>query len=169
MHSAQQNHDFEPKIIAFVCTWCTYAGADLAGTSRLKYPANVRLIRVPCTGRIDATFLLKAFENGADAVIVSGCHPGDCHYVEQNYKAIRRFDLLKRVLAGLGVEEQRVRLIWASAAEGLLLAQEIDQMVAEVRPLGPLNWKKIAWPDDLFPEGEAAAAQISLSAGGSHA
>lgn len=160
---------FEPLIIGFTCNWCSYRAADGAGMARIKYSPNVRLIRLMCSGRMDPMFVLKALAEGADGVLVSGCHPGDCHYVEQNYKAIRRFDLLKRVLAGLGVEEQRVRLIWASAAEGLLLAQEIDKMVAEVRPLGPLNWKKIAWPDDMLQEGEAAAPQISLSTGGSHA
>jgi len=158
---------FEPLIVGFTCNWCSYRAADGAGMARIKYAPNVRLIRLMCSGRMDPIFILKALAGGADGVLVSGCHPGDCHYVEQNFKAIRRFDLLKRVLAGLGVEEQRVRLVWASAAEGLLLAQEIDQMVAEVRALGPLNWKAIAWPDDLGED--LSLAPADLISGGSHA
>ncbi len=156
--------EFEPLIVGFTCNWCSYRAADGAGMARIKYAPNVRLIRLMCSGRMDPMFVLKALSQGADGVLVSGCHPGDCHYVEQNYKAIRRFDLLKRVLAGLGVEEGRVRLVWASAAEGLLLAEEINKMVAEVKQLGPLNWKQIAWPDEISDEAPAA-----LSAGGIHA
>ncbi len=131
---------FEPVIIGFTCNWCSYRAADLAGTARVKYPPNVRLIRLMCSGRLDPTFVLKAFAGGADGVLVTGCHPGECHYLEQNYKAMRRFRLLQRTLAQLGVEPGRVRLVWASAAEGVRLAHEIERVVEEVRALGPLNW-----------------------------
>ena len=131
---------FEPVIIGFTCNWCSYRAADLAGTSRIKYPPNVRLIRLMCSGRLDPTFVLKALASGADGVMITGCHPGECHYLEQNYKAMRRFQLLRRTLAQLGIEPQRVKLIWASAAEGVRLADEIGKIVEEVRSLGPLNW-----------------------------
>lgn len=131
---------FEPVIIGFTCNWCSYRAADLAGTSRIKYPPNVRLIRLMCSGRLDPTFVLKALASGADGVMITGCHPGECHYLEQNYKAMRRFQLLQRTLAQLGIEPQRVKLIWASAAEGVRLADEIGKIVEEVRALGPLNW-----------------------------
>ncbi|MEW5717877.1 MAG: hydrogenase iron-sulfur subunit [Chloroflexota bacterium] len=133
---------FEPTIVGFTCNWCSYRAADLAGMSRIKYAPNVRLIRLMCSGRLDPQFVFKALAEGADGVLISGCHPGDCHYVEQNYKTMRRFALLKKTLAALGIEEARVKLVWASAAEGNILAEEIDKMVAEVRALGPLNWKK---------------------------
>jgi F420-non-reducing hydrogenase iron-sulfur subunit len=136
----QQNDQFEPVIIGFTCNWCSYRAADLAGTARIKYPPNVRLIRLMCSGRLDPTFVLKALAGGADGVLITGCHPGECHYIEQNYKAMRRFHLLQRTLAGMGVEPERVRLVWASAAEGGRLAQEIARMVEDVRALGPLNW-----------------------------
>lgn len=132
---------FEPIIVGFTCNWCSYRAADLAGMSRIKYAPNVRLIRLMCSGRVDPQFVFKALAEGADGVLITGCHPGDCHYVEQNYKTMRRFALLKRMLTALGVEEARVKLVWASAAEGSILAEEIDQMVAEIKALGPLNWK----------------------------
>ncbi len=131
---------FEPVIIGFTCNWCSYRAADLAGTARVKYPPNVRLIRLMCSGRLDPTFVLHALANGADAVMITGCHPGECHYIEQNYKALRRFLLLRRTLAGMGIEPQRVQLVWASAAEGARLAEEIARIVEEVRALGPLHW-----------------------------
>jgi F420-non-reducing hydrogenase iron-sulfur subunit len=131
---------FEPVIIGFTCNWCSYRAADLAGTARTKYPPNVRLIRLMCSGRLDPTFVLKAFAEGADAVMVSGCHPGECHYIEQNIKALRRFQLLQRTIEGLGIEPQRLQLVWASAAEGVRLANEIARITEEVRALGPLNW-----------------------------
>jgi F420-non-reducing hydrogenase iron-sulfur subunit len=133
---------FEPLIIGFTCNWCSYRAADLAGTSRIKYPPNVRLIRLMCSGRLDPTFIFKALASGADAVMITGCHPGECHYIEQNYKALRRYLLVRRTLAQLGVEPERVKLVWASAAEGLHLAQEITKFTEEVRALGPLNWPK---------------------------
>ena len=107
---------FEPVIIGFTCNWCSYRAADMAGTARMKYAPNVRLIRLMCSGRLDPAFILKAFAGGADAVLVSGCHPGDCHYVEQNYKALRRYQLLKRLLIQMGIEPGRLKLLWASAA-----------------------------------------------------
>ncbi|MBI4785882.1 MAG: hydrogenase iron-sulfur subunit [Chloroflexi bacterium] len=135
------NH-FEPTIIGFTCNWCSYRAADLAGMARIKYAPNVRFIRLMCSGRLDPQFVFKALADGADGVLITGCHPGDCHYVEQNYKTLRRFALLKRMLAAMGVEDGRVKLVWASAAEGNILADEINRMVEEVRALGPLNWKK---------------------------
>ena len=133
---------FEPIIIGFTCNWCSYRAADGAGTARTKYPPNIRLIRLMCSGRLDPTFVLKAFANGADGVMVAGCHPGDCHYVEQNYKTIRRFKMLQRTLAQLGIEQGRIRLVWASAAEGNMLVKQMVDFIEEVRALGPLNWPK---------------------------
>ena len=132
--------NFEPVIIGFTCNWCSYRAADLAGTARVKYPPNIRLIRMMCSGRLDPAFVMKAFANGADGVMISGCHPGECHYIEQNYKALRRYLLLRRTLKGMGIEPERVKLVWASAAEGVRLAEEITKMVEEIRALGPLNW-----------------------------
>ena len=131
---------FEPVIIGFTCNWCSYRAADMAGMARMKYAPNVRLIRLMCSGRLDPTFVLKAFADGADGVLVSGCHPGDCHYVEQNYKMLRRFHLLIRLLKQMGIEPERIKLVWASAAEGAIFADEINKFVEQVRALGPLNW-----------------------------
>jgi len=136
------SEQFEPIIVGFTCNWCSYRAADMAGTSRTKYAPNVRLIRLMCSGRLDPTFVMKALSNGADGVLITGCHPGECHYLEQNYKALRRHLLLRRVLKGLGIEPERVKLVWASAAEGVKLAHEINTFVEEVRELGPLNWNK---------------------------
>ena len=147
--------DFEPVIIGFTCNWCSYRAADVAGTTRLKYAPNVRLIRLMCSGRIDPTFVLKALSEGADGVLISGCHPGDCHYLEQNYKAMRRHRLLQRTLAQLGIEPERVHLTWASAAEGAKLAETIDRFVAQVRALGPLRWPARPRPEAV--SGQAAA------------
>jgi F420-non-reducing hydrogenase iron-sulfur subunit len=130
---------FEPRIIGFFCNWCSYTGADLAGTSRTEYEPNVRIIRVMCSGRIDPTFVLKAFEHGADGVLLAGCHLGDCHYIEGNKKALRRFILLKRMLSDMGIADERLRLEWISASEGALVAEVIDEMTARLRELGPLN------------------------------
>jgi F420-non-reducing hydrogenase iron-sulfur subunit len=135
-----ETKSFEPVIIGFTCNWCSYRAADLAGTARVKYAPNVRLIRMMCSGRLDPTFVLKALSSGADGVMITGCHPGECHYIEQNYKALRRYLLLRRTLAQLGIEPGRVKLVWASAAEGVKLAEEINKMVEEVRALGPLQW-----------------------------
>jgi F420-non-reducing hydrogenase iron-sulfur subunit len=131
---------FEPKIIAFVCNWCTYAGADLAGTSRLKYAPNVRLVRFPCTGRIDYQLILKAFENGADGVIVSGCHPNDCHYTSGNFYARRRWMLFKSLMEFIGFDMNRVYFSWISAAEGAKFAAFMNEVTESIRNLGPLDY-----------------------------
>jgi F420-non-reducing hydrogenase iron-sulfur subunit len=139
MADTKQTNGFEPKIVAFFCNWCTYLAADLAGTSRLKYPPNVRVIRLMCSGRVDPQFVLEAFAHGADGVLIGGCHPGDCHYQEGNYKALRRIHLLKRILQDMGIEENRFRLEWISASEGERLRSVITDMVEKVRALGPLQ------------------------------
>lgn len=143
---------FEPTILGFTCNWCSYRAADSAGIGRVKYPPNVRLVRLMCSGRLDPTFVTRAFARGADAVMISGCHPGDCHYIDQNYKALRRFLLLRRTLAGLGIEPGRLKLVWASAAEGVHLAEEITKFVEEVRALGPLNWPQWNGHEEHQPE-----------------
>lgn len=130
---------FEPKILGILCNWCSYAGADLAGTSRQKYAPNVRIIRVMCSGRVEPAFILKALESGADGVLVAGCHFGDCHYAEGNYKTSRRMALLKKLLKQMGVEEGRVRLEWVSASEGERFARIVNEMTEQVRALGPFN------------------------------
>lgn len=135
-----ESQQFEPLIIGFTCNWCSYRAADLAGTARVKYPPNIRLMRLMCSGRLDPALVLKALAGGADGVLITGCHPGECHYLEQNFKALRRFKLMQRMLAQMGIEPDRVRLIWASAAEGVRLAEEINRMVEDVRKLGPLGW-----------------------------
>jgi len=135
-----KTHDnFEPKIIGFLCNWCSYAGADLAGTSRMQYPASVRIIRVMCSGRVNPLFVLKAFQKGADGVLVSGCHPGDCHYMKGNYYAKQRFEVLKELLAFTGIEPQRFRLEWVSASEGTKFKKIIDEMTSDLKKLGPLE------------------------------
>lgn len=128
---------WEPKIVAFLCNWCSYAGADLAGIGRLQYPPNVRIIRVPCSGRINPLYILRALQEGADGVLVSGCHPGDCHYISGNLVARRKFALLKRFLEYLGIEPGRVQFSWVSAAEGPRFAALIKQVTEDVRNLGP--------------------------------
>jgi len=130
---------FEPRIVGFLCNWCSYSGADLAGTSRLKYPPNIDIIRVMCSGRVDPQFVLKAFQKGADGVLICGCHPGDCHYAEGNYKAARRVPLLKKMLAQMGIEEGRLQLEWVSASEGERFATVVNEMTERVRKLGPYN------------------------------
>ena len=128
---------FEPMIIGFTCNWCSYRAADLAGTARVKYPPNVRLIRMMCTGMVDPKYVVKALLEGADAVLISGCHPGDCHYINGNLKARRRVKLLKEILPRFGFEDGRVRLTWIGASEGNVFAQTIREMVSEVKALGP--------------------------------
>jgi len=130
---------FEPTILCFACNWCSYAGADLAGTSRIQYQPNVRVIRVMCSGRIDPTFVVKAFQKGVDGVLICGCHIGDCHYIEGNHKAARRIPLLKKMLAQLGIEEERVRLEWVSASEGDRFASVINEVTDQIRKLGPFS------------------------------
>ena len=134
------SEQFEPVIVGFLCNWCSYRAADLAGTSRIKYAPNMRPIRVMCSGRVDPQFVLKALRNGADGVLIAGCHPGECHYVNGNIKALRRYSLMKKTLAQWGIEEERVQLLWASASEGTKLAEKVDSMTEELRQLGPLRW-----------------------------
>lgn len=135
-----EKNGYEPVIVGFLCNWCSYRAADLAGTARLHYAPNMRPIRVMCSGRIDPTLVLKALREGADGVMIAGCHPGECHYAEGNIKALRRFVLLQRTLKQLGVEEERVQLVWASASEGVILAGAVDRMTEQLRELGPLRW-----------------------------
>lgn len=132
-----KNNNFEPKIVAFVCNWCTYAGADLTGTSRIKYSSNVKIIRFPCTGRIDFMFLLKAFSNGADGIIVSGCHPNDCHYTSGNLHARRRWIIFRTLLDFIGVNIHRITFTWVSAAEGAKWAEVVNQTTNKIKELGP--------------------------------
>ena len=128
---------FEPKIVGFLCNWCSYTGADLAGTSRIKYSTNLRVIRTMCSAQIDPTFILTALLEGADGVLICGCHPGDCHYVEGNYKAMRRYPLLKKLLDDFGIENERVQLEWVSASEGRRFAEVVDKLTEQIRELGP--------------------------------
>jgi F420-non-reducing hydrogenase iron-sulfur subunit len=137
--TASQPPPWQPRIVAFFCNWCTYTAADLAGVSRLKYAPNVRVIRLMCSGRVDPQFILDALARGADGVLIGGCHLGDCHYVEGNYKTMRRFQMLKRMLADMGIEDQRVRIEWISASEGERVKTVINEMVEQVKALGPLN------------------------------
>jgi F420-non-reducing hydrogenase iron-sulfur subunit len=152
---------YEPVILAFSCNWCSYRAADLAGTARLKYPPNVRLVRLMCSGRLDPTFVMKAFASGADGVVMTGCWPADCHYRIQNVKALRRFELLGRVLEKLGIEPERFQRFYASAAEGPQLAAAFTRIVEDVRALGPLGWGRLpeGTPDSETPAGPAEAEE----------
>lgn len=131
--------DFEPNIVAFLCNWCTYAGADLAGTSRMKYPPNVKIIRVMCSGMINPLFIVNALQQGADGVLVGGCHPGDCHYTQGNYFARRRFPLMKNLLEQIGVDPRRVRMSWVSASEGLKFAEIVGEITKDLQEIGPMQ------------------------------
>lgn len=133
---------YEPKIIAFVCNWCTYAAADLAGTSRIQYPPNVRIIRLMCSSAVDPVYIMKAVLDGADGVLIGGCHPGDCHYQNGNYKARRRIAILKSVFKSVGIPEERVWLRWISASEGKKFADTITDMVNKLKEMGPSPFKK---------------------------
>jgi len=135
---------FEPRIVGILCRWCAYTGADLAGLSRISYPPNITPIRVNCSGRIDPTLVLQALAAGADGVLIAGCHPGDCHYINGNVKTMRRFRLLQKLLDQFGIERERVRLEWVSASEGGRYAEIVESMTEEIRSLGPLNWKQEA-------------------------
>ena len=130
---------FEPKIIGFLCNWCSYEGADAAGRGRKAYPANLNVVRVMCSGRVDPQFILEAFKEGADGVMILGCHPGDCHYKEGNLQALKRYGVLKRVLEQFGIEEDRLRLDWISAGEGDKFVQVVSDMTERMRHLGPLR------------------------------
>ncbi len=129
--------DFKPTIVSFLCNWCSYTGADLAGTSRMQYSPNLRIIRVMCSGRVDPTFVLSAFREGADGVLICGCHPGDCHYHEGNYKCLRRFHLLQNYIGQMGIHPDRLRLAWISASEGKEFATLADEMTETILKLGP--------------------------------
>lgn len=131
--------NFEPKIVGFLCNWCSYEGADSAGKSQKEYEPNLNVIKVMCSGRIDPGFIVEAFKKGADGVMVLGCHPGDCHYKEGNYKALRRHALLKKMIAEFGIEEDRLMLDWVSASEGEKFVRVVNEMVEKVKKLGPLN------------------------------
>lgn len=130
---------FDPKLIGFLCRWCSYQGADLAGTSRLEFAPNLIPIKVMCSGRVDPTFVIEAFKKGADGVAIFGCHPGDCHYEEGNYNAMRRYHLLSKMLEQYGVEKERFILEWVSAAEGARFAELVDGFSNKIKQLGPLN------------------------------
>jgi len=155
---------WEPKIVAFFCNWCTYLAADLAGTSRMKYAPNTRVIRVMCSGRVDPQFVLEALAHGADGVLIGGCHPGDCHYQSGNYKALRRFRLLKRMLLAFGLEEERIRLEWISAAEADKLRDVINEMVGQVKALGPahLETPPEDWAVGLEEEADAEVEGVTV-------
>jgi F420-non-reducing hydrogenase iron-sulfur subunit len=135
--SVNQEAVFEPLIVAFCCNWCSYAGADLAGTSRMAYPANVRIVRVPCSSRVNPSFIIRAFQRGADGVIVAGCHPGDCHYHSGNFFTRRRFTVLKQMLEYMGIEPERFQVRWISGSEGAKFAAVMDGITQDVRNLGP--------------------------------
>lgn len=159
--------NWTPRIVAFFCNWCTYTAADLAGVSRMKYASNIRVIRLMCSGRVDPQFVVDAFAKGADGVLIGGCHPNDCHYVEGNYKCLRRYQMLKRMIADMGLEPDRLRLEWISAAEGEKVRRVVNEMVETVKQLGPLNipCKFEEWDKEM----EALAGHVahSQSAAGS--
>jgi coenzyme F420-reducing hydrogenase delta subunit len=159
-HDGDGRHGgFEPRITAFVCNWCTYTGADLAGTSRLHMASNVRIIRLPCTGRIDPLFIVKAFERGADGVIVSGCHPADCHYTSGNYHARRRFALFLELASFIGIDPGRMTFSWVSASEGAKWRDVVDETVTRVRALGPFDeYRRLV---DRAPDGGESYASIA--------
>ena len=135
--------EFKPTIVSFLCNWCSYTGADLAGTSRMKYAPNIRILRVMCSGRVDPTFVLSAFREGADGVMICGCHPGDCHYHEGNYKCLRRYHLLQKYLEQMGIHKDRLHLAWISASEGKQFADLADDMTERVLKLGPSEIKEV--------------------------
>lgn len=137
----QQSTRFEPRIVGFLCKWCAYTGADLAGTSRIKYPPNINPVRVNCSGRVDPILVMKALASGADGILIAGCHPGDCHYASGNMKTLRRFTVLQKMLTQFGIEKERVRLEWVSASEGERYARIVESMTEDIRTLGPLNWR----------------------------
>lgn len=137
------NEGFEPRIVAFLCNWCAYMGADLAGTSRIQYPPNVRIIRLMCSGAVDPVYVIKPLLDGADGVLIGGCHPGDCHYQEGNYKARRRVAILKNILRQMGFDEERVWLCWISASEGQLFAETVTEMVEALKEKGPNPLKEL--------------------------
>jgi F420-non-reducing hydrogenase iron-sulfur subunit len=148
---------FEPRIVAFFCNWCTYTAADLAGTARMVYAPNARVVRIMCSGRLDPQFVLTAFREGADGVLIGGCHPGDCHYQEGNYKALRRVILLKRFLKDMGIEEERIRLEWIAASEGDRVQKVMNEMTEAVRKLGPMHLEPRAMAAHAHAEAQGGA------------
>jgi F420-non-reducing hydrogenase iron-sulfur subunit len=151
------SEEFQPVIIGFLCNWCSYRAADLAGTARQRYSPTLRPIRVMCSGRVEPDLVIKALRDGADGVLIAGCHPGECHYMEGNLKTIRRYTLLKKLLSQFGIEEERVQLVWASASEGTLLAETVDRMTETLRKLGPLRWNEM-----LFEENGHQPASVEV-------
>jgi F420-non-reducing hydrogenase iron-sulfur subunit len=152
---------FEPRIVAFFCTWCTYTAADLAGISRMQYAPNVRVVRLMCSGRVDPQFVLAAFRHGADGVLIGGCHPGDCHYQQGNFNALRRFELLRVMLRDLGIEDERLRLEWISASEGDRVQRVCNEMTEQLRALGPLRLGAVARPHTQAPPAEERLATVT--------
>lgn len=138
------DESYEPKIVAFVCNWCSYGGADIAGNQRMSYSPNVTLVRVMCSGRVDPEFVLEALRDGADGVMILGCHPGDCHYIEGNFRTLKRYNMLKPLLKQFNIEEDRVILDWVSASEGEKFARVVEAMNERITALGPLNWNKVS-------------------------
>jgi F420-non-reducing hydrogenase iron-sulfur subunit len=161
------SEQWEPRILAIFCNWCTYTAADLAGVSRLKYEPNARVVRVMCSGRIDPQFILTAFANGADGVLIGGCHPGDCHYVEGNYKTLRRVQMLRRLLVDMGIEPDRFRLEWISASEGDRVQKVVNDMVTKLRALGPMDLpgRFIEWDKEV----EKLQSEVDAREGVAHA
>jgi F420-non-reducing hydrogenase iron-sulfur subunit len=155
---ATESADFEPRIVGFLCNWCSYAGADMTGTSRIPYPPNIRIIRVPCSGRVDPLFVLKAFQEGADGVLVAGCHPGDCHYADGNFYAQRRYALMHRFLDYMGIEAERLRVDWVSAAEGARFAEVVRGLTEAVRALGPWDGHRVG-RDAISPHQDRGTAE----------
>lgn len=161
---AEQKTNFEPKILGFLCNWCSYAGADLAGVSRIQYPTNLRVVRVMCSGRIEPEFVVEALEKGVDGVIITGCHPGDCHYQTGNYQTERRFNALKEALSYTSIEPERIRLEWVSASEGSRFGEVVSDFTEQIRNLGPNPIKSKDKKEDLFKELEAVKNLFSTHA-----
>jgi F420-non-reducing hydrogenase iron-sulfur subunit len=151
---------YQPVIVGFLCNWCSYRAADLAGTARLHYAPNMRPIRVMCSGRVEPDLVLRALRQGADGVLIAGCHPGECHYIEGNLKALRRYVMLQRLLGQFGIERERVQLVWASASEGTVLAEAVDRMTEQLQVLGPLRWEANVLGGDGFRMQEAHSARV---------
>ena len=166
--SEDTSRPFEPKIVAFFCNWCTYTAADLAGVSRMKYASNIRVIRLMCSGRVDPQFIMDALTKGADAVLIGGCHPNDCHYVEGNYKCLRRYQMLKRMIADMGIEPERLRLEWISAAEGEKVRRVVNEMVETIKKLGPLDIprKFEEWDQEMEHFAKQVAAKDAAAGSG---
>ena len=157
------SESYEPIIVGFLCNWCSYRAADLAGTARLRYAPNMRPIRVMCSGRVEPEMVLKALAYGADGVLIAGCHPGECHYIEGNLKTLRRHAMLQRLLIQFGIEPERVQILWASASEGPKLADAVDQMTVTLRELGPLQWPRIVLDGYDHRKAQIASVRAEVS------